>query len=89
MAHRCLRYRCLPGWHGRQRLWGLVLRHGWVLRTGSSTQAFRDTSASPSHYTQRGRAPGLSGSGSGWAHTWLPHACEPPRRTPASSPSSV
>lgn len=58
MARQCLRCSCLPGWHGGQRLWGLLLRHGWVLRTGSGTQAFRDTSPSPST-THRGRAPGL------------------------------
>lgn len=38
-VHQCVRYRCLPGWHGRQQLWGLLLCRGWVMLRGSSTRS--------------------------------------------------
>lgn len=80
-----------------------LLRVGWRAGGArGSTHAFADTSASPPlpACTRTCRhAPGLRtgvqatlrsarpARGGGWAHTWPPHACEPPRRrTHASSP---
>lgn len=88
MARQCLRCSCLPGWHGGQRLWGLLLRHGWVLRTGSGTQAFRATSPSPSHHTPWACSRAVRGAAAGGLTRGCPTRVSHPGALPPPRPAA-
>lgn len=89
VAYQCVRYGCLPGWRSRQQLWGLLLCRGWVMLRGSSTHSETPCHPLPTVHAPWARSQAVRGAAGRWAHTWLSHACEPPRHTPAPSPSSV